>query len=75
MAVVVLIIGGTVFLVSVGAHVWVRVKLKPTDPDLDEYYHEFEDQHPEVIRYNKWVQMTFMGACIGMLLLFLALVF
>ena len=75
MAVVVLIIGGMLFLVSVAAHVWVRVKLKPTDPDLDEWYHEFEDQHPEVMRYNKWVQVTFMGACVGMLLLFLSLMF
>ena len=64
--------GGVLFLLSLAAQVYVRLRMRPaTDSDLDEYYHEFEDQHPEYARYTKWLRLTTGGAALGMLLLFL----
>lgn len=67
--------GGLLFLVSVTAHLYVRLRLRPrADSDLDDYYHEFEDQHPEYARYTRWLQITLSGAALGILLLFLGAV-
>jgi hypothetical protein len=72
MKTVIFTIAGTLFLVSLAAHLCVRVRLRPTDPDLDSYYHEFEEQHPQYTRYTKWLRITFAGIVISMLLLFAA---
>ena len=70
------ILGGFLFLGSVMAHVYVRVRMRPgQDSDLDDYYHEFEDQHPGYAQYTKWLRITLSGAALGVLLLFLGLVF
>ncbi len=69
------IAGGLVFLASVAAHICVRVCLRPgKDSGLDDYYHEFEDEHPEYARYNRWLRITLSGAALGVLLLFLGVV-
>jgi len=52
----------------------VRVRLRPRDSDLDDTYHEFEDQHPEYARYTKWLQITIGGAALGLLLTFVGAV-
>ena len=67
-----IVIGGSLFLVSVTAYFFVKVRLRPKDEDLEEIYYEFEDQQPEVVRYEKWLRITFVGAMVGMLLLFVA---
>ena len=65
------ILGGLLFLVSAAAHLYVRLRLRPRDDsDLDDYYHEFEDQHPQYARYTRWLQITLGGAVLGILLLF-----
>jgi len=70
------IAGGFLFLGSLAAHVYARVRLRPRDDsDLDDYYHEFEDQHPGYARYTKWLRLTLAGAAAGVLLLFLGVVF
>ncbi len=67
------IIAGPLFLISLAAHLFVKLRLRPKDnSDLDEYYHEFEDSHPELARYNKLSRLTFTAAVIAALLLFLA---
>ena len=67
------IIAGPSFLISVAAHIYVKVKLRPKeDSDLDDYYYEFEDQHPGLARYTKWSKITFTAAIISALLLFIA---
>jgi hypothetical protein len=64
-----------VFLVSIAAHIFVRIRMKPRyDADLDDYYYEFEDQRPRYARYTKWSNLTFAVATVAVLLLFLALV-
>jgi hypothetical protein len=66
------IFGGLVFLASAAAHLYVRVRLRPReDSGLDDYYHEFEDQHPEYARYTRWLRITLGGAALGVALLFL----
>ncbi len=70
------IAGGLLFLVSVAAHLYVRLKLRPKqDSDFDEIYWEFEDSHPAFARYSKLCTITFTAAIIGALLLFAAVVF
>ncbi len=70
------IIAGLLFLISITAHFYVKLRLHPRqDPDSeDDYYYEFEDQQPDVARYNKWSRITFTAAAIGVLLLFIATV-
>jgi len=68
------IIAGPLFLISIIAHFYVKLRLRPKqDPDSeDDYYYEFEDQQPDVARYNKWSRITFAAAALGVLLLFIA---
>ena len=72
MDVLLYIVGGTLFLVSIAAHFYVRLRLRPKDEDLEDVYYEFEDQQPEVIRFEKWSRITFTAATIGILLFFIA---
>jgi hypothetical protein len=68
------IVAGPLFVISFVGHIIVRLRLRPKDDsDLDDYYHEFEDQHPGYARYTKWSRITFGAATIAALLLFLAL--
>ncbi len=70
------ILGGLLFLLSLLAHLYVRVYLRPRGKsDLDDYYYEFEDQHPGYARYTRWLQISLGGAALGMLLLFLGVIF
>jgi len=69
------IIAGPLFLISIAAHLYVKVRLRPKEnSDLDDYYYEFEDQHPDLARYVKWSRLTFAAATVGVLLLFIAFV-
>jgi len=70
------IISGPLFLISFAGYLYVKLSLKPKEgSDLDDYYYEFEDQHPALAKYTKWSKITFTVAVIAALLLFLALVF
>jgi len=70
---VIYIIAGPLFLISLIAHLYVKLRLRPkSGPDFDDYYHEFEDSHPDLAKYTKWSQITFVAAIIGVLLLFVA---
>ena len=41
------IIAGPLFLISIAGYFFVRFRLRPgEDSDLDDYYYEFENQHP-----------------------------
>lgn len=74
MDIIVCIIGGLLFLISLAAHLYVRVRLRPKeDSGLDDYYYEFEHQHPGLARYTKWSRITFAAVVIGALLLFIAI--
>ena len=70
------IIAGPLFLISIAAHFYVKLRMRPKeDPDSeDDYYYEFEDQQPEVARYLMWSKLTFAAAAVGVLLLFIAAV-
>ena len=70
------IIAGPLFLISLVAYLFVHIRMRPkAGDDWEDYYHEIEDQHPDVACYNKWSKITFTAAAIAALLLFLALVF
>ncbi len=70
-----ILFAGLLFLVSAAAHIYAKVRLRPRDDsDVDNYYHEFEDQHPGLARYNAWCRVTLTGVIIAMLLMFLSLV-
>ena len=68
------IIAGPLFLISIAGHFYVKLRLRPDDSELDDYYHEFEDQQPGYARYEKWSRVTLIGAAVSMLLLFVAAV-
>jgi hypothetical protein len=69
------IIAAPLFLIAIAAHLFVKLRLRPReDSGLDDYYHEFEDQHPDFARYAKWSRITFIAAAAGALLLFVATV-
>ena len=73
--VLIYIIAGPTFLVSIIAHIYVKLYLRPNDDsDFDDYYHEFEDSYPGFARYTKWSKITFTAAAVSVLLLFLAAV-
>ncbi len=75
MVAVLYIIAAPLFLISIVAHIFVKIKLSPKDDsDLDDYYHEFKDQHPGLARYTKWSKITITTAIISALLLFIATV-
>jgi hypothetical protein len=70
------VIGSLLFIFSIVAHIYVKLKLSPKkDSDFDDIYWEFENTHPDFIRYNRLSRITFAGMVLGTLLLFLALVF
>ncbi|MBA7591812.1 hypothetical protein ES708_33979 [subsurface metagenome] len=67
------IIAGPLFVTSLIAHIYVKLRLRPKEgSDLDDYYYEFEDQHPGFAKYTKWSSITFTAVVISMLLLFIA---
>ena len=70
------IVGGVLFLLSLAGHFYARLRLRPkADSDLEDYYCEFEDQHPGYARYTQWLRVTTGGAALGVLLVFLGTVF
>ena len=76
MILIIYLIAGPMFLISIIAHIWVKLRIRPgADSDLDEYHYEFEDHHPGFARYEKWSRITFVAAVISALCLFLGLVF
>ena len=68
------IIAGPLFLISIAGHFYVKLRLRPDDSELDDYYHEFEDQQPGYATYEKWSRVTLAGVVVSMLLLFVAAV-
>jgi hypothetical protein len=68
------IIACPLFIISIAAHLYVKLRLRPKeDPDSqDDYYYEFEDQQPDVARYIKWSRITFAASTLGVLLLCIA---
>ena len=74
MDVVIYIIAGPLFLISLIAHLYVKLRLRPRGgSDFDDYYHEFQDRPPDFARYTKWSKITFIATTIAVLLLFVAI--
>jgi hypothetical protein len=70
------VISSLLFIISIVAHIYVKIKLRPKqDSDFDDIYWEFEETHPDFARYSRLSQIAFAGMVFGTLLLFLALVF
>lgn len=70
--VLLLLLAGPLFLISIGAYVYVQLRLKPDSDELEEYFWEVEDRHPALARYNKWSRATLTAAALAALLLFAA---
>ncbi len=70
-----IIMAGVLFVASAAAFMYAKLRLRPGQgSDLDEYYYEFEDHHPDLARYNAWCRAAWTGIITAMLLMFLALV-
>lgn len=75
MFVIIPIIAGFLFLIFFCAYLYVQKYMRPkADSDIDEYYYEFEEQHPEYARYLKWSRITLGCSALCALLLFLSLI-
>ena len=73
MAVLLCLVGGSLFIISASAHLYVKFRLRPKDEDLEDIYYEFEDQQPDIVKYEKWSRVTFTGAIIGIFMLFISI--
>ncbi len=73
MRLIVGMIAAPLFVAAIVAHFVVRRRLRGGFEDLDEYYYEFEEQHPGYARYLKWSRITFGAAVVAALALFVAL--
>lgn len=73
MAVLLCLVGGSLFLISASAHLYVKLRLHPKNEDLEDVYYEFEDQQPDVVKYEKWSRITFTAAIIGIFMLFISI--
>ena len=69
-----LVIGAPLFVIAMVGYIYARLFLRVRD-DLEEVYHEFEEQHLDYARYLRWEKACLTTACLAALLLFLALVF
>jgi type IV secretory pathway VirB3-like protein len=70
---IIYIIAAPIFLLALGTHIYVKLRFRiGKDSDFDDYYHEFEDSHPQFEQYRKWTQASFTVAAIAALLLFIA---
>lgn len=69
------IIAFLLFLISAAGFVFMKLRLKPNDSDIDDYYWEFEETDPEYARYTKWSKSLYTIAVIAAFLLFLAVMF
>ncbi len=67
-----LLLAGPLFLISIGAYIYVQLRLKPDSDELEEYFWETEDRHPALARYNKWSRITLSAAALAAMLLFAA---
>ncbi len=65
------IVGGSLFVLAFVGHLWVRIRLCPDD-DLDDCYHEFEEEHRGYARYLRWYRITLAMGCAGLLFMFMA---
>jgi hypothetical protein len=72
---VIYLIACPMFFISLVCHLFVKMKLRPgKDSGLDNYYYEFENQHPDMIRYEKWSKITSVSTTIFVLMIFIAVV-
>ena len=69
------VIGCLLFLIAFAGYIYVRLFMRRGwESELDDYYYEFEHEHPGYARYRKWCSITFGAAVVGVLMLFLAIV-
>ncbi|MBN2456107.1 MAG: hypothetical protein JXB29_06165 [Sedimentisphaerales bacterium] len=75
METIIYLTAGPLFLISIITHLYIRFGLRREyNTDLDDYYWEFEDRQPALVKYNKWSRLTFIVAVLSALMLFIAAV-
>lgn len=67
-----LLLAGPLFVISIGAYIYVQLRLKPGSDELEDYYWEVEDKHPQLARYNRWSRITLAATALSALMLFAA---
>lgn len=76
MKIILLSAGSLLFLVSIAAHIYVKLKLRPKQGSgFDDIYWEFEETPPGFARYDRLSRITFAGMVLGTILLFLTIIF
>jgi len=74
MKIVLILISAPVFMMAAVVHIIIKVRLNTkNNPDIDDYYYEFEEQEPKLAAYKKYTSITFTIMIVAALLLFLAI--
>lgn len=66
------ITGIILFVASFAANFFIRKKFKPQQTDFEDMYWEFEEKHPDFLKYKKLLNFSFEAMAIAALLIFLA---
>lgn len=68
-------IGLLSFLAAIAIFIYMRLAFRDKHNwDTDDYYYEFEEQHPQYAAYLRWSHILKATITIGMLFTFLAIV-
>jgi len=65
-------IAGPLFIISIAVNIIIWVKMRKNLTDLEDYYWEFEDQHPTYQRYQKLRNISFIISATSVLAIFAA---
>jgi hypothetical protein len=72
---ILLFIGVLLLLGGFISFIYIRINLKPNYiKNLDDYYYEFEDQHPGLQKYDRLSSLAKITIAIGVLFLFIVFV-
>ena len=67
-----LLISCPLFVISITAHVIIRIKSRTADTEAEEIYWEFEDTDPHIAACEKWSRITLSTATASALLMFIS---
>ena len=71
MAIILYLIAGPLFIISLIAHIYIKITMRPQPKDdLEEFY--YEEFHEGRDKYSKLTKLTFAGIALSILLIFIA---
>ena len=73
MKIVLILVSVPVFFIAAVSHIIIRIKLNTkNNPDIDDYYYEFEEQEPKLAAYQKYTSITLGIMIVSVIVVFVA---